>query len=241
MNKAMKRLTALVLAIAVVLVAAVALILSRADSYIVAAVERYGEAATGTPVTLSDADISLTEGRGTLSGLAVGNTEGYDAPHALEVDTIDVRLDLASLSGSVLVVQDVLVDGARLYAEQRGQRSNLTELLDRMQTSAKEPEADDGGGGGRIIIDRFRLTGGRIQLAADGLDSPQTLELEPVTVQNIGRSAGGVGYSDAADSILGAIIGAARQAVRDGLQNAAGEAVRRKLEQQLRQKLQDKE
>jgi uncharacterized protein involved in outer membrane biogenesis len=241
MNKAMKRATGLVLAVAVVLVAAVALILSRADSYIVAAVERYGEATTGTPVTLSDADISLTEGRGTLSGLTIGNTEGYDEPHALEVDTIDVTLDLASLSRNVLVVKDVLVDGARLYAEQRGERNNLTELLDHMQTSAKAPEAGNGGGGGRIIIDRFRLTGARIHLAADRLDSPQTLELEPVTVQNIGRSAGGVGYSDAADSILGAIMNAARNAVRDRLQNAAGEAVRRKLEEQLREKLQDKE
>lgn len=234
MNKPMKLAGGIALAAAVLVVAAVLLFVSRADRYIVGAVESYGEAATGTRVRLGGANASLTEGRATLSRLTVGNPDGFDEPTALEIDDIDLRIELGSVARDVLVINEVLVDGARLYAEQHGERNNLAEMLDRTGSDEPEPTPEDEG---RIIIDRFRLAGGRIQLTADQLDSAQSVDLDDVSMQDIGRSAGGITYSEATDVILEAIFAAARTAVRDRLQEAAGDAVRREVEDEVRDRL----
>jgi len=227
--------------VVIVVAVAVALVVTQLDRMVGDAVETYGRAATGTDVNVGSVDIALTEGRGGLAGLTVGNPAGFTTDYALRIDDIDLALDLSSLSSDAPVVTELLMDGAHLNAEQRGDATNLTEIQSYMSRSSGESVA---GGAAedetRIIIDRFRLTNARVTLTANFLSEPEDLELDDVVVEGIGRSAGGATYTEAAEAVLAPILAAARAAAQGRLRSAAGEAAREEIEEEIEEEAGDR-
>jgi hypothetical protein len=227
--------------IAVVVVAAVGvtwLVMTKGNEFVASAIERYGSAATGTSVDVGSVDLALTHGRGNVKGLTIENPSGYSTAYFLKVDDIALAVDLGSLGGRVPIVKEAVMDGAHLNAEQHGQTTNLTDLEHRItgmlaasksQTATKDE--------GRIIIDRFRLTHGRVTLTSDLLKQPEDLELPDVSVDGIGRPSGGVTYEQAAEALLDPILRATRNAVEARLRKAAEESARDKAESALRDRL----
>ncbi|MBN1238298.1 MAG: hypothetical protein JXB36_07335 [Gammaproteobacteria bacterium] len=212
-------------------------LLGRLEPTVVATIESYGEAATGTDVTLRAANVSVTESTGTLSGLTIGNPEGYETDYALQIDEIRVRVGLDSLVGSgPLVVNEVVVNGARLNAEQRGNSSNLNELLERLeQSDDSEPSAEPEE---RVIIERFRLARGRITLTSELLEDEQYVDLPEVVVEDVGGSSGAT-YAEATEALLTPILAAARQAVVERVRDSAVEEATEEIEDAAREKLQE--
>src|SRR6516165_5920555 len=99
----MKRLILIVGGLVVVaLVALVLFALFGLGGAIKAAVESVGSSATGTKVTLSSADVSLTTGEGRLTGLVVGNPKGYATPSAFELGDVNVALDTSTVTSDVI-------------------------------------------------------------------------------------------------------------------------------------------
>jgi hypothetical protein len=207
----------------------------RLSPSLASALEAYGERATGTDVRVEAVDVSLPRARARVSGLVVGNPPGYDSEYSLRIDDIDVDVDAASLARNPLVLKDVTLRQAMLNAEQRGGSSNLTEILDHMDRAGGEPEGSEPSR--KVIIDRFRLLGGRITLTSDALSEPESLELPDVVVEDVGRAQGGLTFGEATDALLAPVLQAARTAVRERLSSAAGEAVKRKVEEAARERL----
>ena len=54
-------------------------LLSNLDSIVKSAIEQYGSEITGTRVRVGSVKITLTEGRGTIRGLRVGNPSGFSS------------------------------------------------------------------------------------------------------------------------------------------------------------------
>jgi uncharacterized protein involved in outer membrane biogenesis len=225
-------------AVLVVVVAAVALVVTQIDRMVGDAVKTYGSAATGTDVSLSGVDIALTEGRGNLRGLTIGNPEGFGTDYALRLDDVRLALALTSLSSDVPVVDEVLVDSAHLNVEQRGDATNLTDIQ-RYMTQTPDAPPVEGQEEARIIIDRFRLTNASVTLTSEVLSDPETLELGDVVVNGIGRASGGATYGEATEAVLTPIIAAARTAAQDRLRDAAAGAVREEVEEEARERLRD--
>ena len=230
-----------IVAVTVLAAAAAAwLVMTKGNQLVTSAIETYGSAATGTSVSVRGVELSLTRGRGDVKGLTIGNPPGYSSASFLEIDNITLVLDLRSLSGRVPVVKEVLVNAAHLNAEQHGQATNLTDLEHRVSgpstvsKSAATPAAKDQG---RIIIDRFRLTHGRVTLTSDLLKHPEELELADIAVDGIGRTLGGVTYEQAAEAILDPILRATRNAVEARLRKAAESSARDKAESAVNDKL----
>jgi hypothetical protein len=226
--------------VAVVVLAAGAalwLVMSRGDAIVASAIETYGSAATGTSVSVGGVALSLTRGRGDVKGLTIGNPPGYSGASFLEIDDITLVLDLGSLSGRVPVVKEVLVDAAHLNAEQHGQATNLTDLEHRVNAPSSVSKPATPKDEGRIIVDRFRLTHGRVTLTSDLLKRPEEIELADVAVDGIGRTAGGVTYEQAAEAMLDPILRATRNAVEARLRKAAEDAARDKAESALSDRL----
>jgi hypothetical protein len=227
--------------VAVVVLAAAAaiwLVSTKGDQLVASAIETYGSAATGTSVSVSGVVLSLAQGRGDLKGLTIGNPPGYSSAYFLKIDDITLVLDVGSLGGRVPVVKEVRVDAAHLNAEQHGQATNLTDLEHRISapsTVSKPSSAPKDSG--RIIIDRFRLTHGRVTLASELLSHPEELELADISVDGIGRTSGGVTYEQAAEAVLDPILRATRNAVDARLRKAAESSARDKAESALSDKL----
>jgi uncharacterized protein involved in outer membrane biogenesis len=230
-----KILLAAVLA-AALLVAAGVYVATRLRPAIAAAVEDYGERATGTDVRLGSVDVSLGDSRATLSDLVVGNPRGYTTAYALRIGEISVTIDAPSLARNMIVLHDVVLSDATLNAEQRDASSNLTEILDHMDRAGESSSTESGP---MIIIEHFRLAGGRIALTSDALSKAESIDLPEVLVNDIGKAEGGVTLGEATDAVLAPILTAARRAVRERLGDTAEEAAKRKLEDAARKRLRE--
>ena len=227
--------------IAVVVLAAAGvtwLVMTRGNEIVASAIETYGGAATGTSVRVGTVELALTQGRGDVKGLTIDNPAGYSSPYFLKVDDITLTLDLGSLASRVPVVKEALVEAAHLNAEQHGQTINLTDIEKRITgPAAKSTPPGATKDQGRIIIDRFRLTHGRVTLTSDVLKHPEDLELADVSIDGIGRASGGVTYEQAAEAVLDPILRATKNAVETRLRKAAEDAARDKAEDALRDRL----
>jgi hypothetical protein len=224
-----------VVAIAVVVaVVGLALLSTQVDGIVARTVVEYARETTGTAAHLGSADVALSEGRATLEGLTIDNPDGYETDYFLRIDDIETSLDLGSLRSDVPIVKEVLVSGAHLNAEQRGDSINLTDIQ-RYMSQSPEPSAEEEG---RIIIDRFRLTNGRVTLTSEYLGKPEELRLEDVVVNGVGR-AGGATYSEATEAVLAPILRAARSAAEGRLREAAAGRAREEIESAAKEKLQE--
>jgi len=236
-----KRILLGLIAVVVLAAAGVAwLVLTKGNEFVASAIEKYGGAATGTSVHVGQVELALTQGRGDIKGLTIGNPADYSTEYFLKIDDIKLAIDLGSLGSRVPVVKEALVDAAHLNAEQHGQTTNLTDIEKRItgpssmsKAGAQEPAKDQG----RIIIDHFRLTHGRVTLTSDLLKHPEELELADVSIDGIGRASGGVTYEQAAEAVLDPILRATRNAVEARLRKAAEDAARDKAGSALRDRL----
>ena len=85
MGKAIKGVMGVVAVLIVIVLIALWYVLGNLDRLVEAAIERVGPQVTGTSVLVSGVSISLKEGRGEISGLTIGNPDGFESPHALRI------------------------------------------------------------------------------------------------------------------------------------------------------------
>jgi uncharacterized protein involved in outer membrane biogenesis len=231
----LKIVLTVIVAVVLVAVAGLLFLSTQVDGIVARTVVEYARETTGTAAHLGGVDIILGEGRGALKDLTIDNPDGYETSHFLRIDDIETTLELGSLRTDVPVVKEVLVSGAHLNAEQRGDSINLADIQRYMSQSA-EPSAEDEG---RIIIDRFRLTNGHVTVTSEYLDKPEELALEDVVVNGVGRTSGGATYSEATEAVLTPIVRAARSAAEGRLRAAAAGRAREEIQDAAKEKLEE--
>jgi hypothetical protein len=192
------------------------------DGVVASTVERYGSAVTGTDVNVDGVDLELTAGRARVAGLTVDNPRGYETDYAVRVGSATVSLDIGSLAGDVPVIEELILDGALINAEQREAASNLTDIQKHATASSGEPQA---GEPGRIVVERFRVRNASVLVTSEHLSRPEELPLNDIVVSGIGSATGGATYSEAAEAMLMPVLAAARAAAAARLSSAAAEAV----------------
>ncbi len=199
-------------------------LLSNLDSLVKTAIETYGSAATQTSVTVGRVKLSLTSGSGTVSGLGIGNPQGFTSPQALGVGAIAVQLDTSSLTGNgPIVVKTINIAQPRINYEITGgvsltgvsTSSNLQIIQKNVQTYAGgQASAPPGGPPARKeIITNLYVTGGQVTLIAATIlhGKKVTVPLPPLHLTNIGRASGGATPAQIASQVISAIIGQAAQ------------------------------
>ncbi|MSO65716.1 MAG: hypothetical protein EXQ85_07970 [Alphaproteobacteria bacterium] len=112
-------------AIAAVVVVVVFVFLGFLNSIVKTAIETAGSAATKTKVTVRDVDISVTEGKGTIRGLVLGNPGGYKTPSAMQVDDASIVLDISSVAKNPVVIREVVIVAPQLTYEVGEGGSNI--------------------------------------------------------------------------------------------------------------------
>ncbi len=202
----------------------------RLDGVVASTIERYGSAVTGTDVEVGGVDLALTSGRADLAGLTIANPRGYDTDYAVRIGHATVALDVASLAGSVPVIDELTLEGALINAEQRDRSINLTDIQRHATASSG---AETPGEPGRIVIERFRLKDARVVLTSDLLSEPEELPLRDVVVDSIGTAEGGATYGQATEAIVMPIIAAAQSAVGDRLKTVAADAARAEISEEV--------
>lgn len=181
-----------------------------------AAIETVGSEVTGTEVVVSDVDISLQDGRGTLRGFEVQNPQGFSADNAFQFGTISVQIDTSTLLDEVVVIREVTVDKPLITYELAGDSDNLNTLKSDTQRNAEQIAGPSGTepaaageteSGQKFIIERIYLTDGQVRVRATELtDRSLTVPLPDVELRDIGKEQGGADPAAMAGEVMNGLF-----------------------------------
>lgn len=215
----MKKLSVVILLIALI-GGVVVFIGSNLDGIVEGLIEEHGSAATQTPVNVAGVSINLSEAGASISSLTVGNPEGF-AGNAIEMEEFAITLDAASLTSDVVIIEDLLVKGARLNILQQANGNNLQELLNNLDSSGSDDASEDSGDGKKIIINRFVLEGASASLSAPEYDENREVTLPTITLRDVGRASNGATGAEVAQQLLKPVF-------QEALKSTAVEAIKDK-------------
>ncbi len=239
MSKAVKIVLGLVVALVAVVAVVMVLVLQNLDAIIKQVIEDVGSDVVGTPVRVSEVKFTLQDGRGEIYGLSIGNPPGFKSANAFEMDEIAVDIRPASLTGPVIVIDEVKIDGARLTAEQKGTTTNLTALLDGMNTSSSaEPAPEPSGDPAdvRLALKQFSFTNSSaaVETAQYG---GTTLDMPGIRLANIGDEQTGLTPEQLASEMLSTVIKQAEKAVKDYFEDLVKDAAKEEVNKALDEKI----
>lgn len=217
---------ALIAAVVVVIIIAVAGVwfVSRLDQIVAGIIEREGSAATQTAVRVGDVSIDLRGARASLADLTIANPEGFGG-NAFDLGNFSIEIDASSLTSDTVVLEEVIVSGARLDIIQRGGRNNMREILANLESGDGEPAADSGQEK-KLIIERFVLAGASASVSAPDLDEARKVDIPTIELEDIGRATGGATGVQVAQQVLEPVIERAlRSAAVESFKQEAQEKV----------------
>jgi hypothetical protein len=208
---------------------------SNLDSYIKAAIEKYGTAATQAEVKLDSVKISITSGEGALNGLTVGNPKGFATPQALYLGTISVKLDTSSVTGTgPIIIHEIVIDKPQVtYEVTNTGDSNLQTIQKNAMTYAGVSGGSTSGSGGgsassggqerKVIITDLYVRDGQIGIS-QALLKGKTLStpLPTIHLSNIGKDSGGASPAQVAQQVISSITASASKAANIDLSKELG-------------------
>lgn len=256
-----KKIVAVVVVIVVALGIAFYLLYSNLGPILKAAIEKYGAEATQAQVKVDSVTLSAWSGRGTISGLVVGNPQGFTTPQALDLASIAITVDTSTLTRNPVEVTDVTISSPRVTYEQGASGGNLQKLQQNVRQYAggsasarapgaaqpaptSQPPASNATPGAapasapaaqaerKLIIDKLDVTGGEVTVAATLLKGRTlTTALPPIHLVDIGKKEGGATPAQVAQLVITAIAEQAAKAAAAELQKNLGGAAQQQLEQ----------
>ena len=216
----------------------VAYVAMNSGSLVKTALEELGPNFLGVDVSVSEVNLELIEGSAQVIGLVLGNPSGFDGPHMMKLDEVKVVLDPTQISDTLVVMKEVLIDGAEIAAIARGQRTNFQQLMDNLESaggsssSATENTTDSSSNEMKFIIDRFAFTNAGASLNSDVLGDMQ-LNMPDILLNDLGRKSNGATASEIAEQILQPIsVAISAEAVKQGLDI---EGVQKNAEDKIRE------
>jgi len=208
-------------------------------SVVKAGVNNFAPKLTQTKVELQGAHISPFTGSGSLSGLTVGNPEGWSDNDAISLGKIHVDVQTFSIFGDHIVINEIIIDQPEFHYETKLISSNIKDLLKNIEEFAgnggEEPETESGEPI-KFVVKKFRLTNGKARLGVGAGAIP--IPLPPISMDDLGVKEGGITPDQLAGAVmknvLGGIVSATGKAalkvggtVGAGAADAAGGAVKK--------------
>lgn len=217
----MKKTIKIILGLAV-LAALVALVFGFMflGSIVKAGVEEVGPMVTKVSVKLDGAAVSLFNGSGELKGFKLGNPDGFKAPQAIQVGSVNVSIAPGSVMKDKVVVRSVRVEAPEITFEQGLKGNNLSKILENVQSVAGTTNSAAGksaGPGKKLQVDEFIITGGKITVAASMMGGKgATLPLPEIHLASLGQGPEGITPAELTEKALNAVVNGTLKAVAEG-------------------------
>ena len=207
-------------------------------------VEALAPQMTKTTVTLEDASLSPLSGKGSLSGLTVGNPEGYTTAQALHLGQVEWEIVPRSVFTQAIEIRRVYIRQPQMAYESNLARSNLGDILKNVKAATgggrpaaepaptEEPGSAEGAPASdqkRFIIDLLIIEDAAVEAVI--LGSHYKLTLPRIELKDIGREQGGVTATEAAYEVLHVVMRQVVQAASDSAKQEGGFSLRKFLGQ----------
>ena len=161
------------------------------DPLIELGVKHVGSFLTGTKVTIGSFKTTL-KGSVEVRDFKVGNPEGYHTPHAIEVGSVSIKIDVSTLLKEEPIVEHVMVKTVRIDVESKGTRSNLTDIQNNLEKIVGQEEAKaqkkekKSASGPQPLIQKIALEDMRLSMSSSTLKSSVPVPLSPIYLKNVG-------------------------------------------------------
>jgi hypothetical protein len=215
---------------------AIAFLVSNVDPIVEKAIETLGPKMTGASVEVGKVSISLTNGRGAISGLVVGNPKGYRAPQAFRLGSIVIGLDASTVAKDVVVIRELTIEAPDLFYEKGPGGSNV-ETIQRnvdqyMQANFGSGAGKAQGKGGkgdaaketRFIVERLQIRNGKVRLVGVPGKEPE-VALPAVSMRDVGKGRGGVTAGELASIVVKQMTDGVVAATARGVTDRARRAI----------------
>ena len=182
-------------------------------------INTYGPEFLGVDVVVDDVDFSILGGNLSMSGLVIGNPEGFESEHAFRLGSVKVELDRNSLFSDHIIIDQVRITAPEVIMELGKGGNNLSKLQETIEAQMGLTEEEEAEPAPNVTIRNFYLTDASFKLVGlpAGLKSPE-VELPDIHIKNIGTSEGaeeGTSFADASGEIIAVIAASATTAVAD--------------------------
>ena len=156
---------------------------------------------TGCDFRLASFSLNPFTGRLQLVEAHLSNPRGFSQPEAFSVATVRVDVAVGSLLTSTIHVREIAIEGPFVGYFSANGTNNFAAILAHVEAktgpSEKKPKeaVAKEGAGKKVVIDRFRLAGTRVNLGMLPLAIP-TIELT-----DIGKDTGGATFKEVCDAV----------------------------------------
>jgi uncharacterized protein involved in outer membrane biogenesis len=205
---------------ALVVIGVVVFLFSSLNSIVKSGVETVGPKLTGTTLTLEKVDLSPFSGSGQVTGLVIGNPEGYKTPFSIKVGDAKLALNVKSVFGNTIEVSEINIQGPEITFEGGLRGNNLSKILANIEAAAGGKSADtkktepSSGPEKRFRVKEVHLAGGKIHANLTDLGAKTlTIPLPELRMQNIGTTGDGVTAGELTEQIIKTLLASVTKAV----------------------------
>lgn len=231
MKKILVRLCIVIVALIVIAALAIHFFL---DTAVRKGVETVGSKMTKVDVTLDGVHISLLSGSGKITGLVVGNPEGYKTPHAISVGMAALALKPGSLLSDKLVINSINVDSPEITFEGGLSNDNLKQIQKNLNETTSSSSSGTNTVAGatpkeeqkankKLEVDDFQITNAKLDVSISGAGE-KTLTLPTIHLSNLGTGPDGITAAELTKKVIGAIEDAAEKEVASNFGDLAKDA-----------------
>ena len=219
--------------IGLVLVAVLLVVIFWGGHVVKQSVNLVGPQVLGVPVELDHARFYPLRGYISLSGLTVGNPEGFKTDSLFSMRHLEVDLDMRSLLTDTIIVRRIIIERPEITYEIGLGKTNLGALLGQLESAEAapkepKPDAEPTGPAKTVIIQELVLAEARAQVSATALGgSAVPVQLGTIRLTDLGGPDQSV--AQIMTQVMKALVGAVGNSVAgagdllgDGLKAALG-------------------
>jgi len=186
-------------------------------------VETVGPQVTKVDVKLGGASLSLLGGGGSISGLVVGNPQGYKSESAIKVGKASLAVSPGSVFSDKIVIKSINVQAPEITIEGGLKDNNLTAIQKNVEAftgAGAGAPADDKAAksaGKKLQVDEFIVSGAKVNAVIMGKTIPFTIP--EIKLTGLGQGPDGITAGDLTKRFMDEVI----KGSLDGLVKAASD------------------
>lgn len=191
------------------------------------AIVEYGSAMTRASVSVDAVKISAS-GEGTITGLVIGNPQGFKTAHAMKLKEFTVAIDPATLASDVVTIKKIAIVAPAVIYEKGDSMTNFDAIQKNIADYLGPSNQDDSSPGKKLIVEELTIKNSKAEVSAAFMDgNTVSVDLPDITLRNIGKDRGGVTPGELGQAIVGAMKKQLSKSVSfDKLGKAAADAAK---------------